>query len=100
VLADELAEAVANLWAGAVSSYVLWRTLLRWDRSATDLFDRADADSIGFAQSAIDGARFGNSHLGATHEWRNVGWIGVTITNKSSAGLRFVNRSLKSPALG
>ena len=41
-----------------------------WTRSGliserTDLFDRADVDSVGSAQSAIDGASFCDSHLGS-----------------------------------
>ena len=34
--------------------------------------DRAEADAIGFAEGSVDGASFGDTHLGAADEWGNI----------------------------
>src|ERR1039458_2840467 len=67
VLADDVAETVADLRSAvAVRLRVLRRELLAGVRNYSDLLDRADADSVGLAQSAVDGASFGDAHLGTT----------------------------------
>jgi hypothetical protein len=37
-----------------------------------ELFDAADADSVGFAEGSIDGSSLGHTHLGASDERRCV----------------------------
>src|SRR5205085_11927206 len=39
---------------------------------AAQLFHGAEADPISFAESAVDGARFGHAHLRATNEWGSI----------------------------
>ena len=48
----------------------------------TQLFDRAEADSVRLAQSAIDGTRLRYTHLGAADQRRDIRGIGVTVPNK------------------
>ena len=45
---------------------------VRRAKGDTQLLDGAETDSIGFAQSAIDGARLSNAHFGAANERRYV----------------------------
>src|SRR5437870_1721621 len=72
MLADDLAEAVADLGTTVVPVSRLWRDLarlrLRLGRLAdrTDLLDRADPDPVRLAQGPIDRARFCDTHLGPT----------------------------------
>jgi hypothetical protein len=60
MLADQLAEAVANLRAAVVAIHRLGRKLLRLPRGRSrfgkraDLLDRADADAVGLAQGPVD----------------------------------------------
>jgi hypothetical protein len=60
VLADQLAEAIADLGATTVPVDRLGRELLRlprgWSRfgKRADLLDRADADAVGLAQGPVD----------------------------------------------
>jgi hypothetical protein len=78
VLADDLAETVADLVTGTiavpVSVGVLGRKLLcirgrgLGPGIGPDLLDRADADAVGLAQGAIDRPGLGHAHLGATDE--------------------------------
>jgi len=35
---------------------------------------------VGLAEGAVDGASFGDAHLGAVDQGRDVGGIGVTVT--------------------
>src|SRR5579864_4777065 len=103
MLTDELTQAVANAGAVAVSVSVAnmaiaataigvfwlkfsYRTLRRASSiKGTDLFDRADADTVCFPQSSVDGSRLSHAHFGSMHEPGNVGRIGVTKSHKPTA---------------
>src|SRR5580692_3834451 len=61
--------------------------------------DRADSDSVGFAQSPVDRASFGDTHLRAVDEERNVGRIGVAEARKSATSSRLVDCCLERPTL-
>ena len=104
MLADDLAEAVADSGATIVPVGRLRRELLRFasgfERSgrSTDLLNRANPDAVGLAQSAIHGAGFGHAHFGTMDEGRDVGRISVAVADKSSAALRLVNSGLKCPS--
>jgi hypothetical protein len=56
VLADELAETVPDLGASAVAVRVLRRELLAGVRNCPNLLDRAETDSISFAQGLTGSA--------------------------------------------
>jgi hypothetical protein len=92
VLADELAEAVADRATTVVPVAIcrLGQLLGLWTRigltsEGTDLLDRADADAVGLAEGAVDGTGFGHAHLGAVNEWRDIGGIRVAIPDESFA---------------
>jgi hypothetical protein len=76
--------------------YIRFRLTAGWKRS--DLFHRADPDSIRLAQRAIDSTRFSNTHLGATDSGGNVGWVSVAIPNKAAACRRCQQCGPKYPA--
>jgi hypothetical protein len=65
----------------------------------TDLLDRADADTVGRAEGAIDCPGLGHAHLGSANERGDVGWICVAVANEAFARFGFVDRGLKCPAL-
>jgi hypothetical protein len=44
-----------------------------------NLIDRAEANAIRLAERAVDGSGFGDTHLGAAHKCRDIGWIGIAI---------------------
>ena len=52
-------------------------------REPTEFLDRAEADAVGFAESAIDGPGFGDAHFGAADKRRDVGRIGIAIADES-----------------
>lgn len=93
MLANDLTETVADFGASVVPIAIgrLWRKFLRlsgglrWLGEGPDFLDRADADSVCLAQGAVHGSGFRDSHFGAVNKERNIGGIGVTITNKSFA---------------
>ncbi|MBZ5550948.1 MAG: hypothetical protein LAO22_23835 [Acidobacteriia bacterium] len=87
MLADNLAETIANLWTGAVpvAIRVLRRKSLSRAWNRPDLLDRTDANAVGLSQGAIDGSRFGHAHLGTAYETRDVGGVGITISDKALA---------------
>jgi len=103
MLADDLAEAVADFRAAVVPVGGLRREVLRvpGERSGvgkrTNPLDRADADAVGFAQGPVYSPGFGHPHLGAMDQGRDTGGIGITVTDEARrAG--FVNRSSENPA--
>ena len=100
VLADDLAQTVADLGASAipVPICVLRRKLLNRIRNRSDFLDRADADAVGLAQGAVDGTSLGHPHLGAADERGNVGGIGVAIPNETCGLVRRENSCPKCPA--
>jgi len=104
MLANELAEVIANSPSAVVPVGGLWRKFLRLGRGSrplqgANLFDRADANSIRFSQRPIDGASFGNAHFGALDQVRNVGGVGIAITDKAATGFALMDSSFESPAL-
>src|SRR5579859_4084821 len=92
MLADELAEAIANGAAtvavaigGRLRKFLCFcRNRFRMSIEGTNLFHRANADPVGLPQSAVDGARFGHTHLGAVYEERNVRGIRITVPNEAA----------------
>src|SRR5579872_588484 len=72
---------------------------MRWLGEGPHLFDRTDADTVGLAQSAVDGSCLRDAHLSAMHKERNIGRIGVTISDETATGFGLVDRSLECPAL-
>jgi hypothetical protein len=72
---------------------------LRRTRQPSELFDRAEADAIGFPQCAVNGTSFGDTHLGTTDEWRDVRRIGIPVAHKTSGRPRFVDYGSKNPAV-
>ena len=97
MLADELAEAVPNLGATAVAVRVLWRKLLARVWNGPDLIDRADADTVGLAQGAIDRSGLGHAHLCTADQGRDIGGICITVTSKSFTDGRFEYCRLECP---
>src|SRR6266566_2833031 len=109
MLANQLAEAVADLGSGAVYVFPvhrLGRELLRLPRQRSrfgkrpDLLDRADPDAIGLAQGPVDCSGFGNAHLGATYQGRDIGGIGIAVANEAVAFCRLEDSSPKCPPTG
>jgi hypothetical protein len=81
MLADELAEAVADLGPTIVSVFPIDRLrreplrLLRggnWFGKRTDLLDGADADAVGLAECPVDRPGLGYPHLGAVDQGRHI----------------------------
>src|ERR1700720_3924340 len=99
--ADQFAETVAPLRACAIPIAIrlLWRKPFGRIRHRRHFLDRTDAYAISFAQSAIDGPSFGHAHFGAVNDRRNIGRIGVAITNKAPTIARLIDSSLKRPAV-
>jgi len=95
VLADDLAETVADLRATAVpiAVRVLWQNLLSRTRNCSDFLDRTDADAVRLAEGTIDGTSLGYAHLCPAHERRNIGGIRITVANEPATTSRFVNSS-------
>src|SRR5438876_9831269 len=90
VLPDDLAQAIADLWASVVPVSRLRRELarllprLRGMGSRSDFLDRADADTVCLAQCTVDGSRLCHAHLGAVDQGRDIGRICVSESNESS----------------
>ena len=68
--------------------------------SPPQLLDGAEADAIGFSECAVDRSGFGNAHLGATDERRDVGGIGVAESHESLRSLRRIDRRFENPTAG
>src|SRR5436190_21930729 len=102
MLANELAKSIAHGTAAAVTVGRLWRQLLRlsgwfkWFGKRADLFDRADPDSVGLAESTIHSPRLCHAHFGSVNLERDIGGIGVAITDKFLIS-RLNNRCLEDP---
>jgi hypothetical protein len=118
VLPNELAEAITNPRSISISISVmamativvpnrlgweltcLFRFTIRLNGTSerSDFLNRADANPIRFAQSAINSPSFGYAHLGAVHERRDIRWIGVTVANKALATWRLECNGLEYPS--
>src|SRR5208282_6855603 len=101
VLADDLAETVPNLRASAipVSIRFLGTKLLGRIRTCSDLLGRADADAVGLAQRSIDCPSLGYPHFGSADQRRDIGRIGVTVTDKARGALGGKDRCLEDEAI-
>lgn len=100
MLANDLAQAIPHRGTTVIPVSRLRRELaclpfrLLGDRP--DFFDRADADSIGFPQRAIDGSGFGHAHFGAVYERGNIRRIRVAVAHEI-LGFRFENGCFEDP---
>jgi hypothetical protein len=56
---------------------------LRRSRNRPALLDRAEADAVGLAQGTVHGTGFGDAHLGAMNERRDVGGIGISVADEA-----------------
>jgi hypothetical protein len=65
----------------------------------SDFLDRADADAVGLAQSAVDSPCLGDSHLSPVDERRNVGWVGVAVSYIPLRSSRTENLSFEGPTI-
>jgi len=110
VLADQQAEAISEAGlaiSGSAISIVSigWaRSLsLRLDalgpRSPAELLHGAEADTVGFAESAIDGTSLGDTQFGAMDERGDIRRIRIPITNKPSRHGGFVDDSFEHPSV-
>src|ERR1039458_6879726 len=99
MLADDLAESIANCTT-PICVGGLGRQLLRLRRSLAKfsegayLLDGAEANPVSLAQGAIDRTCFGHAHFGTVDEERDIGRIGITITDKAGGGLGREDRRL------
>ena len=92
VLANQQAEAVAEARLAVVVAIVSVRgrvALIRRCRRVgsggpAEFLDRTEADAVGFAEGAVDGAGFGDAHLGAVDQGRDVGRIGVAVADEAA----------------
>jgi len=87
MLADHLAEAIAHRTT-AISVGRLRRQLLRlrrclgWFADGSNFFNGANSDSVGLAQSTVNGASFRYAHFSAVDKKRDIGRIGVAVTDE------------------
>ena len=106
MLADQQAETVAEARLTVLVAVVPVRgrrVLIRSVRAGrprrpTEFLDRAEADAVGLAEGAVDGAGLGDAHLGAVDQGRDVGGIGVAVADEAFRTARFVNGRLEDPA--
>jgi hypothetical protein len=75
-------------------SVCFWLTA---SRKSSNLFNRANTDSVCLAQCTVDSTRFSHAHLRTSHEWRNIGRIGIAISDEAFATATLVNSSLEGP---
>src|SRR6266446_6411487 len=57
-------------------------------------------DSVGLAQSAIDGPRFCHTHLGPANQWRDIGRIGVAVADETLRQGILIDGGLENPSIG
>ena len=108
MLANQLAKAVANFRAavfplpldGCGWSFFDSREDCGGSANGPDFLYRADADAVRFAKRAIDRPGFRHAHFGAVDEERDVGRIGITVSDKTSTGFALVDCGLECPTLG
>ena len=53
---------------------------------SSEFFDRAEPDAISLPEGAVDGPGFGDAHLGAVDQGRDVGRVGVTVADEAFRG--------------
>src|ERR1700722_630221 len=90
VLADQQAELVAEARLTVLVTVVSARgrrILMRSVRAGrtrrpTEFLDGAEADAVCLAEGAVDSPGFGDAHLGAVDQGRDVRGIGIAIANE------------------
>jgi hypothetical protein len=108
VLADQQTEAVTEARLAVMMAVISVRgrlAMVGWTRSVgsggpAKLLDRTEANAVSLAKGTVDGASFGDAHLGAVDQGRDVGGIGVSVADEAAGAGRFVDGSLKDPAAG
>src|ERR1700756_5512732 len=91
MLANDLAKPVAHLGSTIIPVSRLRRDLarlpLRLRRLAdgTDLFDRANANTVRLTQCPVDRPGLGNSHLGPANRRGDIGRIGIAVADEPLA---------------
>jgi hypothetical protein len=108
VLAHQEAKAIAEARLAVVVTIIIIVSvrgrilLLRWSRGVrsrgpTEFLNRTEPDAVGLAEGAVDGSCFGDAHLGAVDQGRDVGWIGVPVADETARAGGFVDGRLKDP---
>ena len=67
-------------------------------RRPTEFLDRAEADAVGLAEGAVDGARFCDPHLRAVDRGRYVGGVGVAVSDEAARARTLIHGRLKDPS--
>jgi hypothetical protein len=74
------------------------RYLLGTQAPRRELFERAQANAVGLAQGAIDGAGFGHAHLGIVeNQRRDIAGMSVAVADEAATLGRFIDRGLEYP---
>ena len=109
MLADQQAEAVAEARLAVLVAVVSVRGRLGSTRSIrteldlrrpAEFLDRTEADAVGLAEGAVDGASLGDAHLGAVDQGRDVGRIGITVADEAARTWRLEDCRSKHPTTG
>src|SRR5512146_176595 len=108
VLTDDLAQLVAHRRSGdhlecaaaAVLGPMARLAIFGRTGQRAQLFDRTEPDTIGLAQSAIDGAGFGNTQFGTAHHLADVRRIGVAKAREPSRSPSGIHGCREYPAIG
>src|ERR1019366_4422479 len=98
VLTNQQAEAVAEARLAVVVTIISVRRGLGLIRRSgrvgpggpAEFLYRTEPDSIGLAEGAVDGTGFGDAHLGAVDQGRDVGGIGVPVADEPARARGFV----------
>jgi len=106
VLADQQAETVAEagltiavtVISGGDGIVLFGSDGLRRARRPTEFLDRTEADAIGLAEGAVDGTGLGDAHLGAANQGRNIGGVGVSVTDETFRAEGLIDGRLEDPA--
>src|SRR6266571_6647013 len=108
VLADEHTQPVSQFgltvirpvlmrWLYGLSLFSRW--IGRTGKPA-QLLNRTEPDSVGLAQSAIDGPRFGNAHLSATDKGRRICGVSVAVADEPLRQGILIDGGLENPSIG
>jgi len=74
------------------------RYLLGTQAPRRELFERAQANAVGLAQGAIDGAGFGHAHLGIVeNQRRDIAGMSVAVADEAATLGRFIDRGFEHP---
>src|SRR5713226_515022 len=65
--------------------------------SRPELLDRAETDSVSLPQGSINGSRFGDAHFSPLDQARNVGRVGVAVTDETFRTGRLVDCRFEDP---